>query len=96
MQRQGWPPLLIADGGVKVSPSSKPGVRAHPTGVDRASLAKVTQMKEQRTRYVIAGLVEAEVLQEEFAQQRLALEWGQLAFAELAQHLRCQIVLTDL
>jgi hypothetical protein len=42
-------------------------------------------MKEQGTWYVIAGLVEADVLQEEFAQQRLALEWGQLAFAELAR-----------
>jgi hypothetical protein len=42
-------------------------------------------MKEQGTRYVIARLVKADVLQEEFTQERLTLEWGQLAFAELAQ-----------
>lgn len=42
-------------------------------------------MKEQGNRYVIARLVEADVLQEEFAQQRGALEWGQLAFDELAR-----------
>jgi hypothetical protein len=42
-------------------------------------------MQEQSNRYVIAGLVEAEVLQEEFAQQRLVFEWGKFAFAELAR-----------
>lgn len=42
-------------------------------------------MQGQGHRSVIAGLVEADIVQEEFAQQRLALEWGQLAFAELAR-----------
>ncbi|HEX9870336.1 MAG TPA: hypothetical protein VGC99_17420 [Candidatus Tectomicrobia bacterium] len=41
-------------------------------------------MQEQGNRYIIAGLFEVDVVQEEFAQQRLALEWGQLAFAEPA------------
>jgi hypothetical protein len=39
----------------------------------------------QTQPHAIADLVEAAILQEEFAQQRWALEWGELVFAQLTR-----------
>jgi hypothetical protein len=42
-------------------------------------------MTVQTQRHAIARLVEADILQEEFARQRWALEWGELVLAELVR-----------
>jgi hypothetical protein len=42
-------------------------------------------MKGQHPRNLTAGLNEAAVLQDECAEQRLALEWGQFMFTQLVQ-----------
>lgn len=42
-------------------------------------------MKGQRRRDVVAQLAEAAVLQDICAEQRLALEWGQLMFAQFVR-----------
>jgi hypothetical protein len=42
-------------------------------------------MTVQTRRHAMAHLVEADILQEEFAQQRWALEWGELVFAQLVR-----------
>lgn len=42
-------------------------------------------MPVQTGPHAVAHLVEAAVLQEEFARQRWALEWGELVFAELVR-----------
>jgi hypothetical protein len=39
----------------------------------------------QTQPHAIADLVEAALLQEEFAQQRWAIEWGELVFAQLSR-----------
>jgi hypothetical protein len=42
-------------------------------------------MKGQRRRDVVAQLAKAAVLQDACAEQRLALEWGELMFAQLVR-----------
>jgi hypothetical protein len=42
-------------------------------------------MAVQTQRHAMVDLVEADILQEEFAQQRWALEWGELVFSRLVR-----------
>lgn len=46
-------------------------------------------MKTHNLRHAIAELAEAAALQEEVAQDRLALEWGQLLFTQLVRLWDC-------